>query len=303
MSVLDLLRPKWKHSNWEVRRGAIGGLYSLKELKQIAQKDKHQVVREEALKRLSDPELFAELAFRRRSLLLAIVILFVFVAFSQSFREPANVGGQYQPPINSSSLAFVESIVDGLDFGNIAFNTPSGIPLGEATTIELLLSCEASVDQLKKALRAVGEREGYRIRIANDMQAHLWGRGFECKAIVPQEQVISPSHTTQWRWDVEAIEGGAQTLHLTISTILYLNDHAAHFVIKTFERNIQVKVKWRQQLASFTRANWQWMCTVMLIPIIAWGTKKWSQMRMRSRGKGVNTPRIIWDAWKDRQNE
>jgi len=299
MSLIDYIRPKWKHSNWEIRRAAVMELLDINDLRSVAQNDKHHLVREEALRKLNDPIFLAEVAQRRRSLLLACLICVVIFIVLKNLGTPRDSEGQQQPPIPNLSLDFIDNILSNMQFGNIAFNAPSTLRLGDETIIELLLSCESTINELKQRLSAAGEKEGYRIRIANDMQACLWGRGFQCKAIMPQEQVVSTAQTTYWKWDVQAIKGGNQTLHLTLSTNIYINQHAAQYAIKTFERKIIVQVTWRKQLASFIRSYWQWIFTVMLIPTIAWSTNKWTRMRLRSKSNAAKSSRIILDNWKD----
>lgn len=295
VKLLDCIRTKWKHSNWEVRRTAVmtSSVNDINKLRRRAKKDKHPLVREEALRKLNDPSFLTDLAQYRRFVLVVFIIGFMFFLVCRVAIIPKDTGGQNQPPTNILSLDYIDSIISGMQFGNIAFNAPSTLTLGDETIIELLLSDESTINELKQRLRAAGEKEGYRIRIANDMQAYLWGRGFQCKAIMPQEQVVSSSNTTHWKWDVQAIKGGTQSLHLTLSTILYINQHATQYAIKTFEREINVQVTWRKQLALFMSSYWQWIFTVMLIPTVAWSTRFWTRMRLRAKSNALKKPEII----------
>jgi hypothetical protein len=45
MALLDLFRPKWKHSNWEVRCAAVGAISDEHILAEIATTDSHELVR------------------------------------------------------------------------------------------------------------------------------------------------------------------------------------------------------------------------------------------------------------------
>jgi len=296
MKLLNYIRPKWKHSDWEVRIKAVADLSEIKDLSWVVQNDKHELVRAEAARRLNDQDFIAEVIQRKRSLYLACFICILFCILFKYLSVPTNTGGSEQPNFTNLSLDFVDDIISGMEFGNIAFNVPSTLMLGDETIIELLLACETSIDELKQSLIAVGEKEGYRIRIANDMQACLWGRGFQCKAIMPQEQAISTSASTLWKWDVKAIKGGSQKLHLTLSTNLYVNNHVTQYAIKTFEREISIKVTWRKYFASFINSYWQWIITAMLFPTIVWSTNKWTKMRLRSKNNAMKKPRIIVDS-------
>lgn len=295
VKLLNCIGTEWTHSNWEVRMTAVknSSAADIKNLRDIAKTDKHPLVREEALFKLNDSSFLTDLARYRRVQLVVFLILFMVLLVCWVAFIPAETGGQYQPPTNSSSLDYIDNIISGMQFGNIAFNAPSTLTLGDETIIELLLSGNSTINELKQRLKAAGEKKGYRIRIANDMQANLWGRGFQCKAIMPQEQVISSSNTTYWKWNVQAIKGGKQSLHLTLSIILYINQHATQYAIKTFEHEINVQVTWRKQLAMFMGSYWQWIFTVMLIPTVAWSTRFWTKMRLRAKSNALKKPQII----------
>jgi hypothetical protein len=53
MKFQDLFVPRWQHSNPEVRKAAVERLRDIKLLKQIAEIDEHQSVREAALSQLN----------------------------------------------------------------------------------------------------------------------------------------------------------------------------------------------------------------------------------------------------------
>jgi hypothetical protein len=52
MKFQDLFVPRWQHSNADVRKEAIAKLRDTKLLKQIAEMDEHQMVRDAALAQL-----------------------------------------------------------------------------------------------------------------------------------------------------------------------------------------------------------------------------------------------------------
>jgi hypothetical protein len=54
MSLLDLFRPKWKHSKWAVRAKAVDALEDQAILLQIAKNDPERVVKERACARIKD---------------------------------------------------------------------------------------------------------------------------------------------------------------------------------------------------------------------------------------------------------
>ena len=62
MALMDLFRPKWKHSNWDVRKGAVTELADETLLARIAKSDKHAAVRKAAVGRVEDQALLGEIA-------------------------------------------------------------------------------------------------------------------------------------------------------------------------------------------------------------------------------------------------
>lgn len=305
VKILDCIRTDWKHSDWKVRLNKVKTASALdnKKLHKIARDDENASVREEAVRKLHDPEYLSELAQHRRSLSFAYLCMLLLFVIFRAVPFPGELGGTVEPPVNNLSLEYIDDILSDLPFGNIAFNAPSTLNLGDASIVELLLSSESTVNELKQRLISVGQKEGYRIRIANDMQASLWGRGFQCKPIMPEEQVVSPSNATHWKWDVQAIKGGKQTLHLTISVNIYINQHATHYAIKTFEHNIDVQVTLRMQFASFISSYWLWIITVLLIPAIPWIIKQFAKWQLRVKSKALNKPTIILPDWQDDKNK
>jgi hypothetical protein len=56
--------------------------------------------------------------------------------------------------------ASVDQILENLGLGNIGFNTPKTLQLGEKARIQLLLSTRDPIEELQKKIVAAGEKEG-----------------------------------------------------------------------------------------------------------------------------------------------
>jgi len=61
MAILDLFRPKWKHSNWAVRIKAVEKIKDQELLINIAKSDENIQVRKAAIKKVSDQRVVSEL--------------------------------------------------------------------------------------------------------------------------------------------------------------------------------------------------------------------------------------------------
>lgn len=183
-----------------------------------------------------------------------------------------------QAPSIPDQLAAVDQILEKLEFANLAFNAPATLQFGELATIQLLLSPKESGEALKEKITAEGPKESARIRISNQMEARLTGLGFEIQAITPEIQAVSADQITEWKWDIRPTQTGIQQLHLTLSALIYMGDQAMPRTIHTFDQTIEVNVTLSQRISSFFGNNWQWLVTVIFIPIAGWLIRRRRQL-------------------------
>ncbi len=211
------------------------------------------------------------------------------------FAEPETEAGFAEPetearillprppvPLPSTSLSVIDNIVNNLEWGNIAFNTPQKIRLEEPTTIELVLSPTHSIEELQSSLESQGEIESAEIRISNQMAANLVGTGFKIEALRPQEQAIS-SDKTQWKWEVTPTQDGSQSLELTLSAIINISGQERQLVIETFKKTIEIEVSVGQRVSTFVSGNWEWLWASILVPTAPFLWK----LYQKKRGKNL----------------
>ncbi|WP_369980098.1 hypothetical protein [Xanthomonas bundabergensis] len=200
-------------------------------------------------------------AFLALALLLLIFSIFSFLFFSASTDRP--------PP--STRLPHViEQEIDRLNWGNIAFNSPEFVGYGETTVVQLLLSESKTGKQLISLIDERGNKETYRIQFSNDMDARLAGKAFDVSPITPEHQAVSGSGVAEWKWEIRAKELGEQRIFLTLNAHLSANGQHFHHTVKTFSKNLNVKVAWPQSMVFFLFSYWQWICTAIAIPLIGW---------------------------------
>jgi hypothetical protein len=127
--------------------------------------------------------------------ILALVLFVFFELFvlswshSPTFSEPPPTtveppGSQYSykplpPSPEYKPFLLIDRILESMGWGNIAFNAPSSMNLRDLAQIQLLLSLEQSVEELRDMVTAAGEKEGARIRVSNWMEARLSGLSFQ----------------------------------------------------------------------------------------------------------------------------
>jgi hypothetical protein len=195
--------------------------------------------------------------------------------------------GAPEPPTEKSLLEKVDERLASLPRGSVAFNTPSTLELGESAEVELLLSLRQSVERLKKQVAEVGEREGARVRVTEQMEATLTGVGFQIEAITPERQLLSSRDVTRWKWEVEPTRTGALRLHLTLTALIDVEGERQPRAIRTFERTLTIRVTWQDRVSGFVRGNWQWLwATLLPLAAAAWGALRATRKRRRKRAKG-----------------
>lgn len=185
-------------------------------------------------------------------------------------------------PPDLYSTSVVDDIVKRLDWGQIAFNAPKLVELGETFHIELLLSLTKSIEDLKRDVKEAGEKEGFQVRVSSLMEAQVTGQGFQITAKPPVEQTVDSLETAVWKWDVKAIEPGLHVLHLTLWAVLSINGKDRSKVVKTFDHQLEIRVSMTNRVRSFMKDNWQWLWTAILVPVAG---AIWAWWRHRKKTK------------------
>jgi hypothetical protein len=185
--------------------------------------------------------------------------------------------------IPEASLRVVNEIVKNLEWGNIAFDTPKKLKYGETKVVELLLSPNKSLYELRSLMKNHEQAELARIQVSNRMRADLSGQGFKIEALVPEEQAVYGDKATYWKWKVTPTKDGDQTLHLAISAFINVSDNQVPLVMQTFSKIIKVEISPAQRASNFISSNWQWMWASILIPLspVIWKWHKHNRLIKR----------------------
>jgi len=216
--------------------------------------------------------------------LIAVIVLLCFILIPMSVQynmkattAPERIPASAPPTMSAppdDSRGGIDQILNQLEFGNIAFNAPKTMNLRDTAIIQLMLSLETPIDDLKQMIEAEGEREGAQIQVSDRMEAHLSGPDFTITAITPEIQAVPRSNITEWQWEVRPGSGGPHSLHLALSALLHVDGVPTPRMIRTYSKVIAVEVTLHQHVTSFFKKNWQWLWGAILIPIFAWLWKK-----------------------------
>ncbi len=171
------------------------------------------------------------------------------------------------------SLNQVDLLLKKLDWGNIAFNSPEEMNLGEPETIKLILSGNQSIQKieaiLKKDLGVKNKISGANVKISELMKAELNASesDFKIESWSDKEQAVSTTEPTEWIWKVTPKKAGKKDIHLRLSAIVKIEGSISPLNIKTFDKYINVKVTTAKMVSMFISDNWQWLWTAILVPL------------------------------------
>jgi hypothetical protein len=183
---------------------------------------------------------------------------------------PSPPAPEPEPRPPPSELGAIDQIIASLPRANAAFNAPTALSLGESAVVQLRLSAQKSIRELKEEITALGEKEGANIKVSDRMEARLTGLGFEIEAVTPETQGVSGQDVTEWKWEIEPTETGTQRLHLTLTALIEVDGEASPRTVRTFERMLVVDVALSKRVSEFVGDNWQWLWTAILIPVAGW---------------------------------
>lgn len=166
----------------------------------------------------------------------------------------------------------VDIAVKDLKKANIAFSSPSVMQKNKVEAVTLMLGVRESIQDLLKAIESE-EKESAIIKYTPRMKAELISensKAFEIVEIAPSLQAIGTITPVRWRWDVTPLESGKQYLHLTLIALIKVDDIETALPIRTFHKEIEVKVAASDRFLHFLVSNWQWMIGSLILPLIIW---------------------------------
>ncbi len=180
----------------------------------------------------------------------------------------------------------VDAFVRGLPDESIGFNVPASMQIDETVRIRLLIQPGAAGEELVAQFTTsrrddeTGELVQDVAPVGEEMGARLASSGLEVTALTPESQLLSLTEPTEWRWDIEATEGGLHRLELSLYAIA--PGRSSGRTIRTYEREMLVEVTMRAWAAGVVSAHWEWLWTLLLAPVGAW---LWRRRRASARAR------------------
>jgi hypothetical protein len=166
--------------------------------------------------------------------------------------------------------------------------------LEESAMVKLLFSTEFKKEKFEKLLKDKFKIEAdekldiKEVKYTNVLSAYLHGSGFEVKQIFKSsKRLIDPDKVEKWEWNIKAIEKGVHKINVELYTYFYIKGSEKPYCLKTYEKQIEIKVTTSQKIWKFIKGNWQWSFTAIIIPVFIWGVRRFMRWR---RGKKDKIP-------------
>jgi hypothetical protein len=150
----------------------------------------------------------------------------------------------------------LDAIIKKLPEGQIAYNIPSTMFVGERSFVKVNLTKDLSAD----ISREFGsEVKIERLKLNTFMKIDLIGDDFEIKPVTETSQIINNSSVFQWEWIVLPKQSGIKELILKVSARLKMSDATQEpYTLKT----IRTSVKVENNPQYFLGQNWKWFVEI-----------------------------------------
>lgn len=195
------------------------------------------------------------------------------LAPAPSATEPADEVAT-APAAMTDWAAIVREELARLPVGRILFNPPVDMRMGRTERVEVRVAQDETTN-LTEGLQGRGTPEVEPIKVSAFMKARLVGDSFEITPLNEAEQLVAGDTFTEWAWDVTPLKGGDQKLNLIVTVRLQLpsvGEETRDYPV--IDRSIHVQVDPVFTAQRFLGANWQWLVTVIAIPIAGWAIKE-----------------------------
>jgi hypothetical protein len=193
------------------------------------------------------------------------------VLFRQAMQERRGETAALPPPPDPKAtggdpFAEIDRMFSALSPGTVVWTTPQKMSAGDTLPSELRIAArghDAGVPQDVTGVTTTASLE----HITPAMEARMAGSGgVEVKALTPDTQSVAGGPFAVWRWDVTGKSSGTLTLTV-IAHLTYPDGRDIPKVVKTETRKVEVATNPLAKLSAFVGSNWQWLMSVIVIPL------------------------------------
>lgn len=182
----------------------------------------------------------------------------------------------------------LQNAVDSLPVGKVLFNHPSEMKMGEAKEVQVRITRDVAID-ISTGLTTPGTAtkdqitEQQQIKVSTSMKVQLHGEPyFDVKPLTDEEQLISKTGFTEWKFTVIPLQGGKWPLHLTVTAVVHAADREKVKNLEVLDEQVTVQVSTLEVVEAFIGNNWQWLIGTIFIPVGAWLLPKLRKKKSRA---------------------
>lgn len=166
---------------------------------------------------------------------------------------------------------------DSLVKGKIAYDIPDTMEISKSYKAIATISKSQNDSILFQNIDSTGfEIESIKVssRVKMFLIDPTGNQNFQITSLNTDEQLVDDSTNTIWKWNIIPLRSGENELFLR-TTVKILDDLGENYKdISVFEKHIIVNASIVVVTKQFIGDYWQWLSTVIFIPLIIWGYKK-----------------------------
>jgi len=148
--------------------------------------------------------------------------------------------------------------------GTVALNAPDHMKVSNAEMVTVRIAPKGEASGITGGLSG-NTTTAPQEHITPNMAAKLDGIGFEIAALTPETQLVAGGGFAEWRWNVTPTEAGDHNLNVSI--IAKVDQYER--VVGTETHSVHVDGDPMGAFKDFFDKNWQWLASVIVIPLIA----------------------------------
>jgi len=174
--------------------------------------------------------------------------------------------------------------LDQLVKGKIAYEVPDTMNVGKNYNATVIIT-KAMNDSILFENFHQGNFQKEEIKVTTRVKVVLIDpteNNFDITSLNTLEQLVDDTTNTVWKWNITPKRGGDNVLVLRV-TVKVLDQLGENYKdIRVFEKTIKVYTPILTRLRHFIGNYWQWLSTVIVIPLGIWGYKILSNRRKKN---------------------
>ena len=181
----------------------------------------------------------------------------------------------------------VPPALDQLVRGKIAYYIPDQMKIDSAYKVLVTISKAESDKILFSGIDSINFTKDT-IKISSRVKVILidpsGGKDFKIVPLNSEEQLVDDSSNTIWKWSVTPSNGGKNEIVIRASAKVLDRLGENYRDIQVYEKSISVQSSPLRSIKQFLSSNWQWIVSVIIIPIFI-GVKKFIGKRQNKKQK------------------